>query len=716
MTTPLIDHRLVQFTPHMDWVLRSIRPGRQPITTLFPWDSETFLIQPGHTAPKMVCLSSMIMRPSWDPAAGGTYAPTLLHANFDRDAVESLLRLALLDGQALHIGANTAFDMTVIGNEFPHLLEYIFRAYEEDRVVCVQLAERLIHNATNRLDGEYGPDGKWVKHGYSLADLARRYLNIELDKDTWRLKYGTLFDTPIERWDPDAVAYPLTDAIVPGAVFQWQLQGAEREYLTTPERVGPELTLLDLFRQSRAQFWIALMVARGFIVDPRTVARLKDLVERERDRVLSRLKEAGLVRANGQRDTKAAAARMVAVCAVRGVPVRMTSGGEKSEPKVALDEEVCTDSGDPLLADYASYTSLTNILSKDVGALEEPAVRGFPIQARFETLVHTGRLSSSGGKGKKASSTFGYQMHNVRKELGIDRIKELDEHIDEKIGVRQCFVPREGFILGSIDYSMFELHAWAQVSVYLGVPLHKLIDALNAGRDVHLALGARLLGIPYEEAVARKKEPVVKEARQASKAPNFGFPGGLGWRGFIAYAKSNYNLIRTETQAKADKENWREQWEPDAYFKVISRIVGDADMGELVHPISLRRRAWVKYTEAANGFFQSLAADAKKAAGFKLAKEMYLPGTELYGSRMVDEIHDEFLFEFPIHTAHEAAERATVVMLDEARVWMPDCPPRADPTLMWAWAKAAETVRDANGRLQPWVPKDNTIDYGRLFG
>jgi len=59
----------------------------------------------------------------------------------------------------------------------------------------------------------------------------------------------------------------------------------------------------------------------------------------------------------------------------------------------------------------------------------------------------------------------------------------------------------------------------------------------------------------------------------------------------------------------------------------------------------------------------------------------------LSGCRIVDFIHDEFLFEVPTDRAHEAAWAANEIMEATGRVWMPDVPPRSEPALMTCWTK-----------------------------
>lgn len=640
---------------------------------IWAFDLETFLITPGRHAPPMVCLSHY----------DGQEPAEVLHARFDRDKVRVRLGAELADPDCTIVGANVAFDLAVVCEEFPELLPAVFDAYAQDRVVCIQVAQRLLDLARNALGGEHTATG-WVEHKYSLAGLSKRHLGIDMDKDTWRLRYGTLIDTPCEAWPEGAVEYSVLDSVSTWEVLRVQRQTllADGHPMGSSTLLRPDDVLADVYRQTRAQWWLHLMVARGFRTDPEMVARLERLVTEQKDAAEQRLKAAGLVRAAGTRDTKAAAARMRAVCEAKGLIVKETAKGQ-----VALDEEACEDSGDALLRDYARFTSLAGILNKDIPALRQPLV-----QSRFETLVETGRTSCS-GSGKSG----GYQLQNVRRKLGLDGVDE------DEIGVRQCFVPRPGFYLLSCDYSMMELHAWAQVQVDL-VGGSALAEALNAGKDVHLELGAKILGIRYEEALERKKSPSVKEARQMAKAANFGFPGGLSARAFKSYAKASYGVLLSESQARGLRDAWELAWRPFPYFAHIRQLVGEAGLGRVVHVRSGRQRAWVPYTVAANSYFQGLAADAAKDAGFRLARACYVQkDSPLYGSRTVNFVHDEFLVEVPIERAHEAGYECARVMMEAAADWMPDCPPKVEPALMTRWIKSAEARHDAQGRLVPWA-------------
>ena len=644
---------------------------------VWSFDTEGFLIAAARLVPPMVCMT-------YDPVIlrGGS---GILHAKFDRQTLYHIAYRALTSN-TLIIGLNVAFDLAMLANEFPDLLPLIFKAYMDDRVIEVANAQQLIDIANGCFRGKYaiGPDGiaaVWIKYGYGLADLVRRHFGIDLDKDTHRFEYGKLIDTPCDLWTPGQRDYATGDARYARAIW---------DRLDTPEN---QAALIDVFRQSRAAWWLQLMMAWGIAVDPVHIAELKKKITADRDLARTELRRAGLLKYNDKKDTKAAMARMELACAAKGIPVKRTKEG------VSLDEEACVESGDPVMKHYARFTSLNGILNKDIAALEPAALAGLPIQSRFDSLVETGRVSCSGGAEKKGGKkkakglprVHSYQLHNVRREPGV----------------RESFVGRSGTYLLSVDYGMFELCTWAQVCMKI-CGFSELGKALNARRDVHIDLGAQILGIAYEEAFARKLDKEIKDVRQLSKIPNFALPGGMGWKALQAQAKQEpYHIILPDEKAQMLVSVWRARWtENKEYFKFINSLVGRSDSGVVKHFFSGRLRAGVPYTVACNSFFQGLAADCMKDAGMRISYECYVEeaGSVLFGCRIVNSIHDEFILEVPIERADACARRVTELMEDAGRLWCPDVPPHAEPALMLRWSKAAEPVWCDN-RLIPWRPE-----------
>jgi DNA polymerase I len=618
------------------------------------WDTETALIERGRAAPPITCVSY-----ACDGGKG------LIHW---KDAKPELVEWLEADDVRL-IGQNVAYDMAVICAEWPDLLPLVFEKYEKDLVTDTMLRQKLLDLAEGRLGGFRTDTGVWVKLEYSLEALARRLCKMTLDKDTWRLRYGELRDVPLDQWEPGAREYPVQDAVATLEVFRAQ----DRRNLARSRGAW----LDDQYRQTRAGFAAQLTSVWGLRTNPHKVDKLIAETEEEYGLLATELAEDAwkLVRKDGSRNIAAVRARLAKVMGGED-KCRKTPKG-----KISTDDEACRSSGDIVLEAYADLTKLKAVISKDVPMLKQG--RYLPIHSRWNTLLETGRTSTS------APNT-----QNLR------RLK----------GIRECFVPREGFVFADGDYSVMELRCLAQVC-YEMFGYSEMGDALNAGRDPHLEVASYILDIPYDDAKKRRKagDKEVENKRQMGKVVNFGCPGGLGAETLTFYAKSNYKVILTIEEAAALKEQvWKGRWkEMGPYMQAVGDMLR-CDYKEEGAPVtslySNRVRGKCRYTQAANTPFQALASDAAKSAWWLLHRACYVDRKSvLYGSRVVNMIHDQFILEVPERLGHECAHEMARLMVEGAKIWLPDCPPVVDePLLSRCWSKDAKQVWE-NGRLMPWT-------------
>jgi len=661
------------------------------------FDTETFLISPGCGAPPMVTHQWRINKDRAD----------IIHA---RDPATRRITQELLERTFLN-GHNLAFDMAVLCAYDPDFIPLVFRAYNENRAVCTAIRERLRDIAVGEFEGripgqsdeEEPTKRKW---GYSLAEVALRNSDgaIILDKtDPWRLRYGTLYHTPLSEFPPEALNYALLDAETQGEVFHLQ-----------SHRIDPSF-LEDQYRQSRAAFWIQLMQLWGIRTDPVAVAKFHQatLAEYEKDKQI--LIDNLLVRARsikgkkaGSRDTKLAMEHMVSVMRnlqedliltetgeelraerekVLGRPVTPWEIWETEKKYVNLSEDAVLATADPLLLSYQQYGSLQTTLSR-----AERLYKGteLPLQAQHQTIVATGRTSCRMGEVEPGVSppSWGFQLQNI----------------PTKPGLRECFIPRPGRLFCSVDYDGMELRAWAQVCLW-SVGFSRLAEVLNAGQDPHTELGASVAGITKAQAYELMKlgDKIFKnEHRQTAKIGNFGFQGGMGPKAFRTQARKEYRVKLSLETCKTLRSLWLEEWpEGPAYFEWINSLCGNG-LATIQHFLSHRIRGYIKYTVTCNSFFQGLAADAAKAAGWQLAYECYVDtSSPLYGCRIVAFIHDEFIIEVPDHPerAHLAAYRMRQIMVDVAQSWIPQVQITASPALSRKWTKGVKTVHDAHGLL-----------------
>ena len=678
----------------------------------FTWDLETDKFRPGLMAPPISCV---------------TWATTEHGAGILgwREGCD-MMATALQRNDLLFIGQNVAYDFACLAAERPDLFPLIWRAYEEDRVTCTKIRQQLLDIAAGKFRGGPNHDGTWSKWGYSLGDLARRFLGIQMKKgtknkqtgesndDAWRTLYGAFRDVPIDRWvefarlyRPDLIAeevitYPIDDSI--NTLLIWKSQ---EEQGTKP--IDGVITdfLRDQFEQVRAQFWLKLMSTRGLRTNLGRVEKLERDTMAARAELAAELYKAGLIKWNKakndySRDTKAAAAAMVAACKTNGLPIRRTKTGQDKVKKdasivladhdyVCLDDDACKASEDPLMEDYAEFATLTKVLTNDVKMLYTGAYH--PVHSSFD-IVWTGRTSSSGPN-----------IQNVRRLPGI----------------RECFEPREGYVFLECDYPSVELYTLAEVcAVLLGQS--ELGRVLREGRDPHTELAANILGISSAEAYARKKDKhdkVFDNARQTAKVANFGFPGGLGIKTFVHFARKQYKVRLSEGEAKALKDLWFQTWpEMRLYFDLIKSLFWQTGVAKEkcnVQQLHVGRwRGGCTFCNACNTLFQGLASDIAKRAGWRITAECFgVKGTydgapsPLLNGRPVNFVHDQFFVEYPIDTAdrmHAAAMRLGTIMQIEANKLLTTVPiliEKIEPTIIRFWSKDAQQIWK-DGVLQVW--------------
>lgn len=698
-------------------------------------DTETHLIAPGVLAPRLVCLSIAWddeVPPAWLPPAGpdvlvevaptgaGGLLPYAGRALLGRDAAlaPGVLEGALGDRAGV-VGANLPYDLAVLLRARPDVAPVVWDALDAGRYSDVQVRERLLANARGTL----------AMTRVALAALAARYLGVDRAStkgpatdggpDPWRLRYAELDGVLLEDWPDAAVVYALDDASDTLAVHRAQGAG-DLLHDGYPIRVVDEgapggVRVVSEDRELRAAWALHLMALYGLRTDPAAVEEL--LAEWTTTATAGRV--AGLaggwvrgldVKPASKAGTLDKAALQSVVRGVLGddTPRTPTCGSPVDGPlgscctrpakhdgscsprgragAVRIDKDTLTlaagrPGAPPTLRAYADSLQAARWASVWGDALRAGTTR--PITSRPLHLVATGRTSWS---------------------------EPPLQQLPRKGGVRECFVPRPGFVFCSVDYHVAELCALAQVHRWMGLG-STMADAINAGRDLHLVTAAAIAtaeGTPmtYTDAVTayRVGDPAMRHRRQLAKVANFGFPGGLGAARLVEYA-AGVGVVVGADEAVALRTAWLSAWpEMRGYFAAINRLLGEGGSCTVQHPISGRLRGGVGYTDGCNGFFQGLVADGAKAAAHVLARAAYTGrghprAMDVRGIRPVLFLHDEIIAELPIDRAHVAAEAMTAIMVDAMQVHIPDVRITAEPALMSRWHKAAETVRDTSGRL-----------------
>lgn len=220
----------------------------------------------------------------------------------------------------------------------------------------------------------------------------------------------------------------------------------------------------------------------------------------------------------------------------------------------------------------------------------------------------------------------------------------------EGVRIREAFVPAEGNLLLSADYSQVELRVMAHFSGD-----ESLIEAFHSGDDIHRRTAAEVAGIDQAE--------VSSEQRAAAKAINFGILYGSSAFGIanqlgIAQAEAQETIDRYFAQYDGVRrflEDTKEAAREQGYVRTLlgrRRYLPD---------LASRNRALRTAAErmAVNTVVQGTAADLIKKAMIEIAAELDSDGL---GGPMILQVHDELVFDVPAAAAPALGEKVKALM------------------------------------------------------
>lgn len=220
-----------------------------------------------------------------------------------------------------------------------------------------------------------------------------------------------------------------------------------------------------------------------------------------------------------------------------------TEKGKYSRAADDLEEFSCRS---PFLRCYLRYQELNKIRNTFLDPLVRSDGR---VRGRFNVLVNTGRTSCSGKRGD-GEEAKGLNLQNLPRDGAV----------------RSCFVPTSGHLLFACDYSMIELVTLAQQCLRKFGWSH-MADAIRKNADLHCVYAARRQGIPIDHLPSWDKATLLpllgpdgEKQRTNAKAPNFGYPGGLGAQTFVLFAQATYGVELTVEEARDEKFIWLDAW------------------------------------------------------------------------------------------------------------------------------------------------------------
>jgi DNA polymerase-1 len=212
-------------------------------------------------------------------------------------------------------------------------------------------------------------------------------------------------------------------------------------------------------------------------------------------------------------------------------------------------------------------------------------------------------------------------------------VQNIPIRTPEGVRIREAFVPAEGKVLLSADYSQVELRILAHYSQD-----ESLIDAFAKGEDVHRRTAAAVAGIAPEDVDA--------DQRARAKAVNFGIIYGLSAFGLAR----QLGIAAGEAQATIDAYFERYQGVRRFLDETIAGAKATGGVTTLLGRIrrlpdlGSRNRALRQAAErmAVNTVIQGTAADLIKKAMVDVDAALAAGGPP---ALMILQVHDELVFE-----------------------------------------------------------------------
>jgi len=306
----------------------------------------------------------------------------------------------------------------------------------------------------------------------------------------------------------------------------------------------------------------------------------------------------------------------------------------------------------PIIEKVLEYRGLKKLLSTYVDAL--------PLLVDKKTgRIHTSYNQAVAATGRLSSNNPNLQNIPVRDERGRE--------------IRKAFVPEEGHLFFSADYSQIELRLMAHLSKDEG-----MITDFLSGNDIHAATASKIFGVAIND--------VTREMRSRAKTANFGIIYGISSFGLSERLNIGRNeakelidgyfssypgvKIYMDESIKRARENGfvttmfgRKRYLPDIQSQ--NQVVrGNAERNAINAPI------------------QGSAADIIKLAMINIDRRLK---NEKFRSGMILQVHDELIFEAEISELEKLKE---MVLHEMSNAVVIDVPLKVDWGTGKSWFEA----------------------------
>ncbi|MTA82628.1 MAG: DNA polymerase I [Actinobacteria bacterium] len=423
-----------------------------------------------------------------------------------------------------------------------------------------------------------------VRRNFYVDDIAEEYLGISVQRsDPNQLIPEQSIDPSLDAW--------LAFAVTPIMLAELVAQGQESVYR--------EIEIPS----SRS---LALMESRGVSIDSTLLQTLFDSLTKEVAKLASEA-----YKIIGKEINLASPKQLQVVLfedlGMKGTKALKTGFSTNAQALSELFEQT----GHPFLEKLLSHrdsTKLKQMVETLLKAVEE------------DSKIHTTYVQTGTSTGRLSSENPNLQNIPIRNPRGAQ--------------IRDAFVASKGFeSIMTADYSQIEMRIMAHLSEDPG-----LIEAFNAGEDLHRYVGSRIFGVAAAD--------VTSDMRAQVKAMSYG----------LVYGLSEYGLAKQLGLSNADaKQLMKDYFERfGGVRRYLAKVVEDAKAVGYTTTLHGRRRPFEDLNSsifqvrenarraALNAPIQGTAADIMKMAMNQVQQAIEQMGLQ---SRMLLQVHDELVFE-----------------------------------------------------------------------
>ncbi len=243
--------------------------------------------------------------------------------------------------------------------------------------------------------------------------------------------------------------------------------------------------------------------------------------------------------------------------------------------------------------------------------------------------------------------------------------------------IRTAFVPDDGAVLISADYSQIELRLVAHIANEAS-----MIAAFNDGVDIHAQTASEVFGVPLSA--------MTSETRRRAKAINFGIIYGISGFGLARQLGIPQSEARSYIGAYFDRFPGIKDYMTDMKLKAREDGFVETLYGRrlYINGITSSNGAQRGFAErqAINAPIQGTAADIIKQAMVRMMPALKAAASP---ARMLLQVHDELIFECPRDAADDAIALIRQVMEGAAQPNLTlNVPLIADANMGMSWDEA----------------------------